>query len=88
MFKCPKCGERTVTYATKRTTVEFVYGRYRRCPTCGTKFTTIERLSDAEKEVYNEGFNAAIRKLGEVVKGLSNDTRRMGNADDTQRTEY
>ena len=78
MFKCPKCGERTVTYATKRTTGEFVYGRYRRCPTCGTKFATIERLMDADEEMYPtpkkaflDGYKTALAKIGEVAEKMA-----------------
>ena len=71
MFKCPKCGERTVTYATNRTTGEFVYGRYRRCPTCGTKFATIERLEGEEKKAFTEGYKTALKRLGEIADKMS-----------------
>ena len=67
MFKCPKCGEKTEIYAHKRTNGEYVYGRYRRCPFCGHKFATIERLVDCDKEIYKSGWEDSLKEVSKVL---------------------
>lgn len=67
MFKCPKCGNNTETYARKRTNGEYVYGRYRRCPFCGHKFATIERLVNVDDEIYMNGWKDSLTEVRRVI---------------------
>ena len=71
MFICPKCDGKTEVYASKKEVPKYTVGRYRRCLSCGLSFVTIERLLDADEEIYpnvrKERVRASNNAYSEVI---------------------